>query len=213
VLGVRRIGHSVDGRPIRAYHLGDPGAKVRAVVLGQMHGDEKAGIRVVRALRDGAPVTGVDLWVIPTLNPDGLARGTRGNARGVDLNRNFRYHWARLTGETYSGRHAFSEPESRAFRDFVDQVRPRYIVSFHQPLHGVGRDGERRPFQRRLARGLGLPIKALNCAGRCHGTMTEWYNAHHAGTAITVEFGDRPGLHYLRHRAADATLHAVLGSR
>ena len=68
-------------------------------------------------------------------------------------------------------------------------MKPTYVVSFHQPLHGVGRDDERRPFQRRLAHGLGLPIKAFNCSGVCHGTMTSWFNAHHAGTAITVEFG------------------------
>ena len=211
VLGVRRIGTSVDDRPIRAYHLGDRDAKTTAVVLGSMHGNEKAGITVVDALRDGKPITGVDLWVIPTMNPDGVAASTRGNSRGVDLNRNFRHSWAPLTGSYYSGTEPFSEPESRAFKRFVNRVDPKFIVSFHQPLYGVGKAGERRPFVRKLSRGLGLPIKAFNCTGECHGTMTSWFNANHTGTAVTVEFGSSPSRTYLRGKAAAGTLAAVGG--
>jgi protein MpaA len=212
VVGVRRIGTSVQDRPIRAFRLGDPKATVKAVVLGAMHGNEKAGITVAHALRKGPPVQGIDLWVVPTMNPDGVAANTRGNARGVDLNRNFRRKWAPLTGAYYSGTKPFSEPESRAFRDFVRKIQPRFIVSFHQPLYGVGRSQDRKPFQRRLARNLGLPIKSFNCSGTCHGTMTSWYNHNFDGTAITVEFGSSPTKKYLRGKARRGTVRAVLGS-
>jgi hypothetical protein len=211
VIGVRRIGTSVKDRPIRAYHLGNPDAKTTAVVLGSMHGNEKAGLSVVDALRDGKPVKGVDLWVIPTINPDGVAADDRHNAHGVDLNRNFRHDWAPLTGEYYSGTKPFSEPESRAFKRFVNRVDPKFIVSFHQPLNGVGRAGERRPFVRRLSKGLDLPIKAFNCTGECNGTMTAWFMANHTGTAVTAEFGSSPSRTYLRGKAAQGTLAAVLG--
>ena len=211
VIGVRRIGTSVKDRPIRAYHLGNPKARTTAVVLGSMHGNEKAGLSVVDALRDGQPVKGVNMWVIPTINPDGVAANDRQNAHGVDLNRNFPHDWAPLTGEYYSGPKPLSEPESRAFKRFVNRVDPKFIVSFHQPLYGVGRAGERRPFLRRLAKGLDLPIKAFNCTGECHGTMTSWFNANHTGTAVTVEFGSSPSRKYLRGKAARGTLAAVLG--
>ncbi len=211
-MGVRRIGQSVRGRAIRAYRLGRRDAPTTAVVLGSMHGDERAGMQVVNTLRRGRPVRGVGLWVIPTMNPDGVAANRRQNARGVDLNRNFAHHWAQLTGPYYSGTGPASEPETRALRRFLDNVDPTYVVSFHQPLHGVGRSAERRPFQRRLARGLGLPIKAFNCSGVCHGTMTSWFNARHRGTAITVELGRSPGRAYLRGRATRGTLRAVGGS-
>jgi murein peptide amidase A len=211
VIGTKRIGTSVDDRPIRAYHLGNPEARTTAVVLGSMHGNEKAGLSVVDALRDGKPVKGVDLWVVPTINPDGVAANTRGNAHGVDLNRNFRHNWAPLTGSYYSGPKPFSEPESRALKRFLDRVDPTFVVSFHQPLYGVGRAGERRPFLRRLSKGLDLPIKAFNCTGECHGTMTSWFNHNHGGTAVTVEFGSSPSRAYLRGKAAAGTLAAVLG--
>ncbi len=211
VLGVRTIGTSVKDRPIRAYHLGDPDAGRTAVVLGAMHGNEQAGIAVVDALRTGTPIRRVDLWVIPTINPDGVAADDRQNARGVDLNRNFGHDWAPLTGEYYSGTEPFSEPESRALRDFLDEVDPDFVVSFHQPLYGVGQAGERRPFLKRLSEGLDLPIKAFNCTGECHGTMTSWFNANHSGTAVTVEFGSSPSRSYLQGRAARGTVAAVLG--
>jgi protein MpaA len=211
VLEVKRIGTSVKGRPIRAYRVGNPEAKVKAVVLGAIHGDEKAGIVLSRAILDGRRIRGVDLWVVPTINPDGVAANRRQNARGVDLNRNWSVRWAPLTGKYYSGTKPFSEPETRAFRDFIHEVNPRFIVSFHQPLYGVGRAGERPAFVSRLAEGLGLPRKAFQCSGVCHGTMTEWFNAHHRGTAVTVEFGAHPSRYYLRHRAMRGTVHAVLG--
>lgn len=210
---VRRIGTSVRDRPIRAFRLGERSATVKAVILGSMHGNEKAGMVVVDSLRKGPPVSGVDLWVVRTMNPDGVVRNTRGNARGVDLNRNFGHRWAPLTGPYYSGKRRWSEPETRAMRRFLNDVDPRFIVSFHQPLHGVGRSAERKPFQRRLARGLGLKIKSFNCSGVCHGTMTSWFNKNHRGTAITVEFGRSPRAKYLRNRATTGTLRAVLGRR
>lgn len=213
VIGVRRIGTSVNGRAIRAFHLGDPTAGVTAVVMGSMHGNETAGMAVVDSLRDGGPVHGVDLWLIPTINPDGVARNTRGNARGVDLNRNFPHEWAPLTGSYYSGTKPLSEPESRALRTFLNKVDPDFVVSFHQPLYGVGRSGKGKPLQRRLSAGLDLPIRSFNCTGKCHGSMTSWFNANHKGAAITVEFGSSPSRTYLRGQAARGTLRAVLGSR
>jgi hypothetical protein len=36
---------------------------------------------------------------------------------------------------------------------------------------------------------MGLPIKSFNCSGKCHGTMTEWFNANFPGVAVTVEYG------------------------
>jgi murein peptide amidase A len=213
VVQKRLLGRSVKGRPIRAFRLGEPTSRVKAVVLGSMHGNEKAGMQVVDALRRGKPVKGVDLWVIPTINPDGVVRNSRHNVHGVDLNRNFGHQWEPLTGHYYSGPRPWSEPESRALRRFLRDVRPRFVVSFHQPLHGVGRSATGKPFQRRLARGLGISIKAFNCTGHCSGTMTSWFNAHHRGTAITVEFGNRPGRKYLRSKATRGTLRAVLGRR
>jgi predicted deacylase len=196
----RVIGHSVRGRPITAWRLGDRrGPKV--VLIATMHGNEGAPAQILRTLRDGRPIHGVNLWVIPTYNPDGLAAHTRKNAHGVDLNRNFPYYWANLDGSYESGPRPASEPETRAVMRFLRDVKPRRIVSFHQPLHGVDTDTKDKRFSTRVARKLNLPRKAFTCGGVCHGTMTGWYNHRFRGSAVTVEYGDHPSRRLMRRIA------------
>ena len=193
VVEKRLLGRSVKGRPLVAYRLGDHRSTVTAVAMSTMHGDEPRTRRILTSLRDGRPVRGLDLWVIPVVNPDGLARGTRRNARGVDLNRNFPHRWANLDGRYESGPGPASEPETKALIRFFNDVRPRYVVSFHQPLNGVDVSTDSvRPFAVRLAEGLNLPRKRFTCGGTCHGTFTMWYIHRHAKKAVTVEYGPRP---------------------
>jgi murein peptide amidase A len=211
VLEVDVIGKSVAGRRIRAWHLGQRqeefGEDIPTVVLiSTMHGNERATQQILESLRDGAPVYEVDLWVVPVYNPDGLARNTRKNARGVDLNRNYPYDWADLDGNYESGPRPASEPETRATMKFLTKVRPDYILSFHQPLHGVDINVKRPKFARKVARHLDLPTTNLDCGGVCHGTMTGWFNHRFPGFALTVEYGAKPGRKRMREVAPPQVL-------
>ncbi|WP_224274361.1 M14 family zinc carboxypeptidase [Nocardioides lacusdianchii] len=207
VVEARTIGHSVKGRPIRAWRLGEPGRR-RIVLVSTMHGDEPHTRAILETLRDGRAIRGVDLWVVPTFNPDGLARGTRRNARGVDLNRNFPHRWKDLDGRYESGRGPASEPETRAVMAFLEEIDPVRVVSFHQPLNGVDTDTKDPRFARRLARALRLPRTSLDCGGLCHGTMTMWFNHRMRGSALTVEYGARPS----RHRMVVQAPRQLLGA-
>jgi len=196
VIGRRVIGHSVQGRPIVAWHLGRPGPR-KVVLLAVMHGNESAPRRILTDLRDGPPVHDVNLWVVPVYNPDGLAAHTRKNAHRVDLNRNYPYRWIPQSGGYESGPRPRSEPETRAMMRFLARVRPSYVLSFHQPLHAV--DVTARPrFSRRVARALDLPMTRLDCGSTCHGTMTMWFNHRFPGFALTVEYGASPSQATLR---------------
>jgi protein MpaA len=213
VVESRLIGRSVAGRAIMAYRVGDPASTNKVVAMSTMHGNESSTRRILASIRDGRPVRGVDLWLVPVVNPDGLARHTRKNARGVDLNRNFPYHWRDLDGNYESGARAGSEPETRALIAFFDQVRPRRVVSFHQPLYGVDVSTARsRPFATRLAGYLDLPRRRLTCGGVCYGTFTAWYMARHGGQAVTVEYGGHPSRHRMNVTAPRQLLR-VLGAR
>src|SRR5262249_39151293 len=128
------LGRSVDGRPIDAIEVGDPRSGIRELVVGCIHGNEPAGIAVARWLVHSSPQS-VDLWIIPVLNPDGELRDTRGNAHGVDLNRNFPWRWRPLTGLFYSGPRPLSEPESRIAYRLIRRLHPQVSIWFHQHTH------------------------------------------------------------------------------
>lgn len=213
VVETRTIGHTVQGRGIVAWRLGDPSARRRVVVLAAMHGDESGPSRILTNLRDGRRIRGVDLWVVPQYNRDGVVRRTRQNAHRVDLNRNYPYHWRRLGGSYYSGPSAASEPETRAVMAFLREVHPAYVVSFHQPLRGVGRTPAKGlPLVRRLHAGLHLPVKSFNCSGVCHGTLTEWFNTSFPGVAVTVEYAGRLST-YQATRSGPSGLLSAIGAR
>lgn len=206
VLEQRVLGQSVRGRDLVAWHLDNAEAGTRregptVVLISTMHGNEPATKQILTSLRTGQRVHGVDLWVVPTYNPDGLARHTRRNASGVDLNRNYPYDWRDLDGSYESGPRPASEPETRAMMRFLSEVDPDYVLSFHQPLHGVDVDNARPGFSRHVARTLGLPATRLDCGGVCHGTMTGWFNHHFDGFALTVEYGARPPRELMRRTA------------
>ncbi|MGH2980735.1 MAG: DUF2817 domain-containing protein [Solirubrobacterales bacterium] len=201
------IGESVRGRSIVAVRAGDPSSPRKALVVGAIHGDEPAGTSVTRRiLRRFRGIRGVDLWVVKTVNPDGLARGMRRNARGVDLNRNFSYRWRAGDPSSgyYPGPRPFSEPESRAVRKLVRRVRPQVSIWFHQPWNQVLAPcrGD-ASLQRRFSRLSGIPLKRCRGAG-LNGTATRWQDHRLPDTeAFVVELAGgaitrRAARHYAR---------------
>ena len=211
------IGHSAKGRPITAVRVGHASAARTVLVVGAIHGSEQAGRAVTRRLRSLRPPQGVALLLVSDLNPDGSASGTRQNARGVDLNRNFPFGW-RPTGSPfdthYPGAGPLSEPESRAAAAFIRRVRPRVTLYYHQMLRLVDRSGGDPFFQRLYARRSGLPFRRISPLS---GTATSWQNHTFRGdTAFVVELPagrlSRAGVD--RHaRAALAVARAVAPPR
>ena len=197
------LGHSLDGRPIVAYEVGDPSSSRTVLVVGCVHGNEPAGIAVTTALARLAAPAGVDLWIVPSFNPDGQASDTRGNARGVDLNRNFPWRWRPLTGVYYSGTHSLSEPESRIAFALLTRLRPAVSIWFHQHLAVVDESGRSLGIERRFATLVGLPLARLT---REPGSITSWQDHTLPGAAFVVELP--PGL--LSPAAARRFVRAVL---
>lgn len=182
------LGKSVDGRAIVGVAIGDPDAARKLLVVGAIHGNETAGMPIARRLASGAPPRRALLWIVRDLNPDGVAAGTRQNADGVDLNRNFPWRWRHLEGRggpQYAGRQALSEPESRLARTLIRRVRPRITIWFHQPLGLVDESGGSVGIERRYAHLVGLPLARLT---RYPGSAINWQNHNLPGsTAFAVE--------------------------
>lgn len=119
----------------------NPSRKLRHVlILGGVHGDEVEGVVLAQALLNyflsQAPNQEMNLHVsiVPTMNLDGVLEKTRGNANGVDLNRNLpTKDWSPVatTPRYQPGPHALSESENKALVHFIDHQKPDFIISLH----------------------------------------------------------------------------------
>jgi protein MpaA len=160
-------GRSHLGLPLEVWR---PRGNCRLLLFAGLHGEEpETTYALSRALRQlSAPSP--DCAIVLAANPDGLLRGTRGNARGVDLNRNFpARNWqpgpvtCRSTLEDASdirlspGAEPASEPETRALIALIEDLKPQQVVALHAPL-GCIDDAGQSPLGRRLADRTGMPL-------------------------------------------------------
>jgi protein MpaA len=200
------LGHSSLGRPIRITAFGNTKAGRRMLVVGCIHGTECAGTAAVRRLTVGCPPMNADIWLLENMNPDGYARGSRLNGRGVDLNRNFPSGW-RASGRPgdlqYPGARPLSEVETRIARNVVRRVRPDVTIWFHQQAQPLVRAWDRSiPAARRYARLAGLPFRKLPWLA---GTAPNWQNHRFPGTSsfvVELPFGKLSPRAAARHAAA-----------
>jgi protein MpaA len=187
VVRTELLGRSAFGRPISVIEVGDPDERRKVLVVGCIHGDEPEGIRIAQTVARLAPPASTDVWIVPALNPDGVAAHTRQNGHGVDLNRNFPWGWRPLGQRGYryySGPRALSEPESRLAFHLILRLRPAVSIWFHQPYRLVDESGGADVgLERRFARSVGLPLVRLP---RYPGSVTSWENHTLPGTTAFV---------------------------
>jgi protein MpaA len=154
----RLIGRSVEGHTIEAQVIG--AGPAAALIFGGIHGDELESAELCRRfLRVARAPAGRSVWVIPAVNPDGIAQARKDNARGVDLNRNFPARsWQTEHPPGYHpGERPLSEPESAALAALIDAERPPVIVAVHQPFACVNWDGPAETLARAMSEASGLP--------------------------------------------------------
>ena len=137
-------GCSVLGTPLRHIPCSGP---CRVLVVAGIHGEEPETTfllsRVLRAFEK--PFESVAF--VLCANPDGMTLGTRGNANGVDLNRNFpTANWSKdLVGSRSileaprdtllsAGTAPGSEPETTALVSLIQRLSPKAILSMHAPM-------------------------------------------------------------------------------
>lgn len=188
-------GRSVLGIPLEVWR---PRERCRLLVFAGIHGEEpETTYALSRALRQlAAPPE--HAAVVLAANPDGLTRGTRGNARGVDLNRNFPSRdWQpnpvthRSTLEDASdvrlspGDHAGSEPETQALLALIAALRPEAVIALHAPLACID-DANGSPLGQWLAQRTGMPF-VRDVGYPTPGSFGSW-GMDHGVPVITYEF-------------------------
>jgi len=191
---------SVKGTPLYVRDIAAPGAKLRVLVIGAIHGDELSSAALAfqwihlatsENLQQPQPVH----WrFIPLLNPDGaLAKPPRRtNASGVDLNRNFptpnwerdaSNYWERRTKKDprrWPGPKPLSEPESRFLHEQMQSFKPNLIVSIHAPYGVLDFDGPSVPPSR-------LGRLYLDQVGIFPGSLGNYGGVHKGVPVVTIE--------------------------
>lgn len=161
-------GKSLEGLPLTVY-LPETG-RSDVLILASIHGDESETTVVVSEALRCLPRGDLRAAVILCGNPDGMLRGSRGNARGVDLNRNFptsnwspdpvRYKTRANDARDIAlspGSSPGSEPETIALLSLIDRIKPRAIVSLHAALACID-DAGGSHLGRQLAARCELPL-------------------------------------------------------
>lgn len=208
---VEEYGRSRDGVPLRVF-LPEGNGPVAGLLTAAQHGEEADTALLVRRLLERVPGTDTRWAVIPVLNPDGLLAGTRQNAAGVDLNRNFPAStWQpeetftfppgidpelrvveNRTNRSSPGAEAGSEPETRALIALIERLEPPLVVDLHSPLELIFVRGEvPRAVTEGLAGSAGLPAQD-EFEGHCPGAFDDWLAER--GTPVLVYEIEHAGL-------------------
>jgi protein MpaA len=211
-------GNSVDGIPLQI-HLPESG-RAELLILAAIHGDEAETTVVVSEAMRCLPTGELQAAVILCGNPDGMLRGTRGNARGVDLNRNFPtsnwsadpvFYKSRANDPRdqllTTGAQPASEPETAALIALIDRLQPRAVISLHSALACVDDSGA-SPLGRQLADRCTLPF-LTEIGYPTPGSMGTWAGERKLNL-VTLELEDA-SLYTLKDRHVPILLDLMTG--
>jgi protein MpaA len=210
-------GSSIDGSSLTIWL--PENKKPKILVLASMHGDESETTVVLSDALRSIRTDSLENAAILCGNPDGVVRGTRGNANGVDLNRNFpTSNWSsepvsyksRKDGprdiDLSPGAEPGSEPETRALISLLDRLQPRAVVTLHAALACID-DLDSSYLGRALSERTGLPLEPVTYP--TPGSFGSWAQARGLNL-VTYEF-EPASLYDLKERHAPVLIELLTG--
>jgi hypothetical protein len=220
---VSTIGYSHQGRPINAYYFG--GGAISIVYTGAIHGSEISSRDLMHQWIDYLEANARSIpsdktvVVVPQINPDGVASGSRVNARNVDLNRNFATSdWQKDVTTVDSqpfpgggGEMPMSEPETQAIAALIQQLRPALVLSYHS-IGGLI-IGNQAGFSSSKAATYSQLSGYYNATGQSNpfeysasGTADDWYAQKLGVPSLLIELGSHTYHQFGRNQSAMWTM-------
>ena len=148
-------GRSVHNIPLQIYMAAE---NTDLLIFAAIHGEECETTALLSKAMRSLVESSRRCSVILAANPDGLLMGTRGNANGVELNRNFPtenwkpekipHKWIDEQEQIVMlspGPAPGSEPETKALIDIIAKTKPKTVLAMHGPLACID-----DPFETRL---------------------------------------------------------------
>jgi murein peptide amidase A len=185
------IGTSHEGRPLRIRRVGR--GPRRVLWVGGIHGNEREG----KVATDDLPraflevpgaVEQVTLTILEDVNPDGSAANTRGNARGIDLNRNYPAGNF-LAGPQY-GERPLDQPEAKALHDLVLAERPHLVIVAHswRNDHFINFDGPAERLAELFSQKSGYRVQPSDKIAPTPGSLGSWIGRTLGIPILTLEY-------------------------
>lgn len=231
------IGKSIEGRDIVAYRFGTGETEllfIGGVHGGYSWNTSLVAFELMDYLKKNPSMVpeNIKITVIPTVNPDGLNKvvGTTGkftaadvskssevvisgrfNADNVDLNRNFDCDWqasGKWQNKTVSGGDtAFSEPESLAIKNYVENNKPTAVVAWYSSAGGVyasnchnGVSSETTAITKAFAKASGYPAYEDYNYYELTGDMVNWFAKNNI-PAISVLLTNHSDIEWNKNKA------------
>lgn len=192
---VMTLGSSVQGRPIEMITFGPATGRPVLIIGGTHSGTEPTSVYVaeqlVAHLRANPEDAKRPVAIIANANPDALPAKTRGNANGVDVNRNFpAKNWKQVKNRsTSNGPAPSSEPESRAIQRAINSLNPEWIISIHSIARGKhcnNYDGPARWLAEVMFKHNGYPV-AATMGYATPGSLGSWAGIDKQIPIVTLE--------------------------
>lgn len=151
---------SQNKKPIELFHNQIFTGKT-ILIIGGFHGDEPQGVKILKKALTKNFKTKNSIYILPCLNPDGLAKKTRVNANNVDLNRNFATKNWKFSNqdEFFGGKAPASELETQFLSNVINEIQPDIILSLHAPFKIVNYDGNAENICIPIAKIMNYPIE------------------------------------------------------
>lgn len=211
------LGKSVNNLDIKGFYFGDVNAFNKTLIIGGIHGVEPQSKEFcdlyIEEIKNKPFPDDTFLCLIPAINPDGLNVFTRGNANGVDLNRNFPSTTWKST--PVSGNNAYhpgskpaSEPETKIIVDLINKYNFKKIIAIHTnhyiqfpnpPM--VNYDGEQSmELAQKISLATHLPVHS-DMGYPTPGSLGSWLGLDLKKISITIELDDakKSDEHYKKH--------------
>lgn len=197
--GYNILGYSHLGMPIKSYVINPQNYNKTILLTFAMHGFEDSWPQDGKALveigtdvllwfsKNPEALKGARLIVIPCVNPDGTWLGIKSegfgrcNAVGIDINRDFDYHWTCCKEAKYhTGETPFSTPEAKVLQQIVLTEKPDIVIDFHGWLNCTYGDKELSKY---FLQSFGMNIKTDE---HVHQSFAGWASQY--SKAVLIEY-------------------------